>query len=168
MITLPCNPGRDWSALKAPIKPDEFDWDLDVEDSSAIKLMIHYFYHHDYPSELPTHPGHKETTPENLAKGVLVVHSKMYAMGDKYQVPGLKALAARKFGPCWTKTCAGLNTAIVIAFVSTPDTDQTLRKILTDTCGRNISIPRDPAVDQTIKEIPELLYAVYRKFLDRS
>jgi hypothetical protein len=54
IVTLPFNSGRDMDALKAPIKADEFDWDLDVEDTSAVKLMIHYFYHHDYPWELPT------------------------------------------------------------------------------------------------------------------
>jgi hypothetical protein len=151
-------------ALKAPIKADEFDWDLDV---SAVKLMIHYFYHHDYPWELPTHIGHDKLTTENVSKGAFTVHSKMYAMGEKYQVPGLKALAIKKFELCWAKTGAGLNTAIVIAFMSTPETDQGLRKDIVDTLSNNPSIPKHQVVDQTIKEIPELVYALYRKVLEK-
>jgi hypothetical protein len=48
VITLPSNPGRNMDDLKVALKVDEFDWDLDVEDTLTVKHMIHYFYHHDY------------------------------------------------------------------------------------------------------------------------
>jgi hypothetical protein len=168
VVTLPANPGRNTNAMQVPIKVDEFDWDLDVEDTSTVRLMIHYFYHHDYPSYLPTHAGHADLTADNVAKGVLAVHSKMYAMGDKYQTPGLKALAARNFGPCWEKTFAGLNTAIVIAFMSTPETDQALRMEIVNELGKHMCIAKNDVVDNTIKELPELVYALYRKIMTKT
>jgi hypothetical protein len=168
VVTLPSNPGRDMDALQAAIKANEFDWDSDVEDTTAVKLMIHYFYHHDYPSYLPTHAGHADLTADNVAKCVLAVHSKMYAMGDKYQIPGLKALAARNFRPCWLKTFAGLNTAIVIAFMSTPETDQALRMEIVDELGKHMCIAKNDVVDKTIKELPELVYALYRNILTKT
>jgi hypothetical protein len=166
IVRLPFNPGRDMATLKAPIKADEFDWDLDVEDTTAIKFMIHYFYHHDYPSGLPRHPNHNEITAENAAKGVLATHSQMYAMGDKYQIPGLKTLAVRKFRSFWRETCAGFATAIVIAFMSTPEADQRLRNAIVYIIGECGVTASEEVVDDTVKDIPELLYALYRKLLE--
>jgi hypothetical protein len=168
VVRLPFNPGRDMAALNAPIKPDEFDWDLDVEDASAIKLMIHYFYHHDYPSETLTYSNHNSMVAEILAKGVLTVHSKMYAMGEKYQVSGLKALAVRKFRLNWSKTCAGFSTAIVIAFMSTPEADQGLREVIVGKLCSAPGIAKAQMMDDTIKQIPELVYALYRKLLEKK
>ncbi|KAI4746980.1 hypothetical protein E4T50_02741 [Aureobasidium sp. EXF-12298] len=165
IVTLPCNPGRDMEAIKAPIQPNEFEWDLDVEDFTAVKFMIHYFYHHDYPCDIPTHRDHKTWTPGNVAKGVLAIHSKMYAMGDKYQVPGLKALAVRKFKLSYEKTCAGFDTAAVIAFMSTPETEQGMRQVIVDTLGRYPWIAKNEVVNMTVKKIPELLYAFYRRLV---
>jgi hypothetical protein len=153
--------------MKVAIKATEFDWDLDVEDFSAIKLLVHYFYHHDYPSELPTHADHNGMAAENLAKGLLAVHSKMYAMGEKYQVPALKALALRKFKTQWYNTNAGLSTAIVIAFMSTPETDRGLRDAIIEIFGTHTWLEIFDVMDETIKEIPELVYALYRKALTK-
>jgi hypothetical protein len=153
--------------MKAPIKPNEFDWDLDVEDASAVKLMIHYFYHHEYPSESYTEIKDVEMTARNLSKGVLVVHAKMYAMGEKYQVPALKALAKRKFGECWSKTNAGFCTAIVIAFMGTSEMDQGLRNEIVGMIhiGTSVSPMSSEILDGTIKQIPELVYALYQQLL---
>jgi hypothetical protein len=160
VITLPFNPGRNMDALKVALKVGEFDWDLDVEDTSTVKHMIHYFYHHDCPSELPTHMGHNKLAEENVTKGVLAIHFKMYAIGDKYQIPGLKALAVQRFKTCWKTTSGGFATAIVIAFMSTSEADQELRQVIVDMFDQRIWMAGDTALDDTIKQIPELVYAL--------
>lgn len=167
-MTLPYNNGRDLDALTAPIGADEFDWDLDVEDKSAVKLMVHYFYHHNYPSKLPTYDNHARLTPENVVKGVMVDHAKMYAMAEKYQVPGLKTVALHKYQECLQETCAGYGTSIVIAFMSTPDTDQELRNEIVDSLSVHDWMVMDETLEKTVKEIPELVYALYRKLLEKS
>jgi len=128
--------------------------------------MIHYFYHHDYPSKFATDHDHNALTAENTAQGVLAVHSKMYAMGEKYQIPGLKALAVRKYGSGWLSTSAGFNTAIVIAYMSTPETDRHLREVIVDILSRDKWLAKRDVVCQTVKEIPELLYDLYRRLMD--
>lgn len=170
MVTLPSNPGRDLNALTAPIKPDDFDWDLDVEDKSAVKLMIHYFYHHDYPSESPTYEGHDRLTPETAIKGVLADHAKMYAMGEKYQVPGLVSVALSKYQACLKETCAGFGTSIIIAFMGTIETEigQDLRNAIIDSLGDSEWMVEHQALEKTIEEIPELVYTLYRRLLVRS
>ena len=170
MITLPCNPGRDTNALTAPIKPDDFDWDLDVEDKSAVKLMIHYFYHHDYPSEFPTYEGHDSLAQRTAIKGVLADHAKMFAMGEKYQVKGLKSVALDKYQACLTETCAGFGTSIVIAFMGTTENEigQGLRSAIVDSLSDHDWMVEDDALEKTIEEIPELVYALYRRLLEQS
>jgi hypothetical protein len=163
VITLPFNPGRNMDALKV----GEFDWDLDVEDTSTVKHMIHYFYHHDCPSKLPTHMGHNKLAEENVTKGVLAIHFKMYAIRDKYQIPGLKALAVQRFKTCWKTTSGGFATAIVIAFMSTSEVDQELRQAIVDMFDQRIWMAGDTALDDTIKQIPELVYALFRKLLKK-
>ncbi|KEQ73158.1 hypothetical protein M436DRAFT_46012, partial [Aureobasidium namibiae CBS 147.97] len=170
VVTLPCNPGRDLDALAAPIKPDDFDWDMDVEDKSAVKLMVHYFYHHDYPSEFPTYEGHDSLTPKTATKGVLAVHAKMFAMGEKYEVRGLKSVALEKYQACLPETCAGFGTSIIIAFMGTTETeiDLGLRSAIVDSLSDSDWMVEHEALEKTIEEIPELVYALYRRLLERS
>jgi hypothetical protein len=146
-------------ALEAPIKPNDFDWDLDIEDTSVVKLMIHYFYHHDYSSKLYTKLEDVSLSAEDLSKGVLVVHSKMCAMGEKYQIPALKALAKRKFEKCWDMTNAGFCTAIVIAFMSTSEKGQGLRNMIVDLIHARtlLACVSSVILDDTVKQIPELV-----------
>lgn len=92
-VTLPHNAGRDIEMMEAPIFCETFDWDVDVENITTIKLMIHYFYHHDYPCD----DSLDSSGSSRWIGGYLIEHARMYAMGDKYGVPGLKNLALRKF-----------------------------------------------------------------------
>jgi hypothetical protein len=138
-----------------------------LEDASAIDHMIRYFYHHNYPSPFPTQRDQSKLTTDVITKGILIIHAKMYAMGEKYQVPGLKALAVNKFRACWYKTNSGLGTAIVVAYMSTPETDQPLREMVVDMLVRSPWMPKTEVLDETIKRIPELVYALYRKIANR-
>ncbi|KAG9591239.1 hypothetical protein KCU77_g4705, partial [Aureobasidium melanogenum] len=124
-ITFHSSPGRKINAQSSPITPDEFDWDLDVEDTKTVKAMIYYFYHHDYHTE-PMPDSMKDSIGECLSEGPLAQHARMYAMGEKYGVPGLKALALEKFSPR-TIEISGLCTAMVVTYASTSDADQDMR-----------------------------------------
>ncbi|CAD0030366.1 unnamed protein product [Aureobasidium pullulans] len=48
IIVIPATAGRNAAFCQKPIIVENFDWDLDVETTTAVKLMIHYFYHHDF------------------------------------------------------------------------------------------------------------------------
>ncbi|KAG9850659.1 hypothetical protein KCU98_g4235, partial [Aureobasidium melanogenum] len=161
-ITLPSNPGRIINAQSSLITPDEFDWDLDVEDTKSVRAMIHYFYHHDYPTEPGSDPESVRLA-EHLSKGPLVQHARMYAMGEKYGVPGLKALALRKFTPSKIKAVPGLCSAMVIAYVSTPDTDQNMRNKIIEFFLENRHALKIKLLDKTLRELPDLVYALLRE-----
>ena len=65
-------------------------------------------------------------------KSQLLIHSKLYSLADKYDIPGLQDLAAAKF----KAACADFwhtEAFPVVAehvFISTPDTDTGLRAIV--------------------------------------
>jgi hypothetical protein len=52
--------------------------------------------------------------------------------------------------------------------MGTPERDEGLRKEIIDALISKHGIARNPVMDRTIKDIPELVYALYRKFLDNS
>ncbi|KAK6000725.1 hypothetical protein QM012_003450 [Aureobasidium pullulans] len=83
IITLSANPGREVNAQSSPITPDEFDWELDVENTKTVSDMIYYFYHHDYQTE-ENSAFRSPPLGEHLSEGALAQHARMYAMGEKY------------------------------------------------------------------------------------
>ena len=73
------------------------------------------------------------TTPAWLSD--LILHARLYALGDMYDIPGLRKTAASKF-----KTGADRNSdkeeyleAAVEAYSCTPETDRTLRDLVVET-----------------------------------
>ncbi|KAH0372499.1 hypothetical protein KCU65_g1146, partial [Aureobasidium melanogenum] len=161
-ITLPSNPGRIVDAQSSPITPDEFDWDLDVETTKSVRDMIYYFYHHDYHTE-PAPEFKKLEFDEWLSRGPLAQHVRMYAMGEKYGVTGLKALALRKITPDKVEALRGLCTATVVAYTSTPDTDQGMRRKMTELFLEFPRVVQDVTIEKMLQGLPDLVYALFRE-----
>ena len=71
-------------------------------------------------------------TPDFGTAG-LVVHAKMYALGDKYDIPNLRRLAFAKFGVC-IKSAEVSNEDVLAAgrvvYENLPRTDDKLRKLV--------------------------------------
>ncbi|CAD0107905.1 unnamed protein product [Aureobasidium uvarum] len=169
LIDIPASSGRDDNFLTQPIRAEDFDWDLDVETTTSIKLMIHYFYHQDYLEQEKS--AERESWYNcQCRKGILAEHSRMYAMGEKYGIHELKAVALAKFRNSAYKGCdqSGLAAAIVIAFKSTPQTDTMLRETILKILDYNGCHFRCNAeIQGVISGIPDLAYGLYCKALER-
>lgn len=166
-IVVPATAGRDAAFCQKPIVVEEFDWDLDVETTTAVKLMIHYFYHHDFIKKegLSEHEAQSLST-ENLTQGTLAEHARMYAMGEKYGVPGLKALAVAKFLAAIRGTNDGLTAAIMIAYSATPESDRGLRNVIIEILHHYCKVFEDvDEIQEVISALPDLCYGLYRKML---
>lgn len=72
-------------------------------------MMLRYCYSTDY------------------ASNTCVDHANMYAMGDKYDMQGLKLKAKENFAACLTVSIGDFITAIPVIYSSTPETDRGLR-----------------------------------------
>lgn len=171
VINIPASSGRNDDFFTRPISIEDFDWDLDVETTKSVKLMIHYFYHHDY-LEQETSPELRKLVCYNTKarKGLLAEHSRMYAMGEKYGIPGLKTLAATKFRKTMTYfNHAGLTAGIIIAYKSTPEADKQLRDVVLDGVDSyRVLYLEDAEIQQIISSIPDLAYGLFLRCARRE
>jgi hypothetical protein len=84
----------------------------------------------------------------------MLLHAKLYEMGDKYDVTGLKKLACEKF----LRACAiywnddHFATAAHYAFITTPEHDQGLRDIVSETISQYMELLNKPAVEALLHE----------------
>jgi hypothetical protein len=101
-----------------------------------------------------------------LNEGLLIDHAKMYAMGDKYGVPGLKDLALRKYQEAYEHTSAGFANSMIVIYTSTIDNDAGLRNAIIKILKNDITnLMKKPKINQNVKELPLLSHALLRKQL---
>jgi hypothetical protein len=161
--TGPTEPTEPTEVTESDVMP-EFDWDLDVETTASVKLMIHYFYHHDYLERETT-----RTDGVTVHEALLDEHARMYAMAEKYGILGLKTVALNKFCGERTRkvTEERVVTATVIAFNSVPSSDKTLQRAVLRFLYHGRHFSRDNvAIQKMILSMPEVSYGLYRMSID--
>jgi hypothetical protein len=100
--------------------------------------------------------------PDNAEQ--LLLHAKMYQIGDKYGMDSLKAIALEKF----RRVCRffwdsdEFARAAHHAFSTTPDSDMGLREVVAETISQHLEIFHKPAVEALIQEFHDLAVAVLR------
>lgn len=84
----------------------------------------------------------------------LLLHAKMYEIGDKYDVVGLKQLALEKFRQAcllyWN--CDDFAPAAHHAFTTTPEQDKGLRDVVSNTISQHMTLLRKPAIEALLNE----------------
>lgn len=123
----PAKPTEPTEPTESDVVP-EFDWDLDVETTTSVKLMIHYFYPHDYLERETT-----QTDGVTVHEVLLDEHARMYAMGEKYGILGLKTVALTKF--CGERTRLVTEERVVTATVIAVQRGAIVRQDLTTSCA---------------------------------
>jgi hypothetical protein len=98
--------------------------------------------------------------PRSLKTG-LATHARMYALADKYQISGLKALAQRKFQKAalqhWNSE--EFAPALRIVYTSTLEEDRGLRDVVISTISRDRLLEK-PEVRAMVKDLPELAFGL--------
>ncbi|KAF2732370.1 hypothetical protein EJ04DRAFT_337916 [Polyplosphaeria fusca] len=104
-----------------------------------------------------------EPTP-NEEKAQILIHAKVYAIADKYGIPGLKALARKKFAQQtelhWTS--AEFADACQEAYETTVDSDRGLRDVVIQTFRANPSLSLRKDVELAVRETPGLAFELFR------
>lgn len=108
---------------------------------------------------IPKQP--QPTAPED-GSCQLLIHSQMYALADKYNVPGLKELAGKKFRPACNAFWEGddLMIAAEHAFTTTMDNDMGLRGCIKEVLMAHKGIVAQPNVKKFLASQPELMYEI--------
>lgn len=139
----------------------------DIPD--AVEMMMHYFYHLDYPckafweSEKRNHvqdPGASDWSSIFSLKLGLALHAQVYALAEKYAIEGLKSVALEKF-----KKDAESNwssqvflDAAKIVYTSTVGSDRGLRDIVVRNFYSNQWLLIQPRALETVRDTDGLAY----------
>lgn len=93
----------------------------------------------------------------------LLVHAKMYEIGDKYQVSGLKDLSKFKFelecAKFWNEGAAFVEAARC-AFETTPEEDRGLRAIVCKTISEHMGLLKKEDVEGLMREFSGLAFGL--------
>lgn len=131
--------------------------------------MVEYFYHFDYLREIESLPNLSRFSPRapELPSNVYVIeHAKVFAIAVKYQIDGLRDLAASKFKEAATSYWNHDDFAhsIHIAFNSTAEEVTQLRKVVSDILHKHFDDLEDkPEVEAVVCNIPRLAYALLKR-----
>jgi len=126
--------------------------------------MIQYFYCLDYDvfsqGQQPDNGNNKLQVLEKSRPPLLSTHAKVYAIGEKYLIGGLKALALRKFNAAITTHWArdDFLEAVREAYGSTPDTDRGLRNSVIAAIHAHSELLKQEQVQSVLKEFNVLAY----------
>ena len=101
---------------------------------------------------------------EKIDPKLLLLHPKMYAIGDKYDVAGLKELARTKFSPVCMSLWNEEGFAQVVEHVlsTTPDSDVGLRDMISKTMVSHVELLNKPAVAKALNKHTSFMFKVLR------
>ena len=126
IIKLKATPGDDATAAEGDDVCDE---------PEIVKLMVEYFYHFDYlrdTESLPEPSQSSAPTARPPSHGYIIEHAKAFAIAVKYQIDGLRDLAASKYKEavttCWNHE--DFAHSVFVAFNSTVEEVTQLREII--------------------------------------
>ncbi|KAM3526967.1 hypothetical protein MY4038_006583 [Beauveria bassiana] len=153
---------------------------LPEEDPQALDLMIWQFYHQDYcvPPHEPITPPDGEESRDQVTEAsksgdddcALLVHVKVYALAEKLRVPGLKALALKKFREAADQHWASevFFVAIQEAYATIPESDKQLRSEIADTFYQHQDLLDIPTTRVSLKEVDGLAADILMHFHDKT
>ncbi|KAM3416586.1 hypothetical protein BST61_g8177 [Cercospora zeina] len=121
----------------------------------------------DTPQQSSQYEGEREHAGDNddtEAESHLVLHTQVYALGEKYDIPSLKQLARRKFemaAACYYDA-PELAEAIQLVYQSTVDTDRGLRDIVLQLFRRHPQLANTQDIYAVIKRTPDLALDLWK------
>jgi hypothetical protein len=108
------------------------------------------------------------TTPQppDTDSSQLLIHSKMYEIGDKYDVPALKNLAREKLERACKKYWADAQFPIAAAHTlsTTPESDNGLRNVLCTMITEHCELLKNGAIEALLIDYPRFTFAVVEMF----
>ncbi|KAI9711495.1 MAG: hypothetical protein M1820_002058 [Bogoriella megaspora] len=94
----------------------------------------------------------------------MVIHAKVYAIADKYDIPGLKDLAKGKFEAQVSKhwDCVEFSDALEEVYCSTVDGNRGLRDIVLQAFRENPRLVMKPEVESAVRDLAPLAFDLYK------
>lgn len=116
------------------------------------------------PPQLPFYEEQDDMEDEQFAESDLVTHARVYAVAEKYGIPGLKALAQKKFE---TQVVARWNDldfldAMEEVYTTTVDSDRGLRNAVIQVFRAHPQLARTQETKAIIEDIPPFAHDLHR------
>lgn len=172
------------------IKPNNFTKDdttmasfnfLD-DDPRSVDCVVQYFYRSDYevPRSTPSTDDeadvmYKEDADESDADDAasddshLIIHVRVFALVEKYDIPPLKVLSLKKFEAAvrlrWKSRY--LVEAAREAYTSTIADIQDMRKAVVNVLFIQRKLLDEECIRELLREVPEIVYDLLMQFHDR-
>jgi hypothetical protein len=160
------------------------------DDPEAVELMIHYFYYFDYTTQAEvqnkltvetlrqassmspsaTLAQHEKALRDrfgafNTMAPSITVHSRVYALGEKYDIQGLKHLSLEKFKKeaktHWDSD--DFITAIVEVYTSTVDGDRGMRDAVVEAIYQHTSVLDKKPMQEVVRRL-DLCFDLMMRF----
>lgn len=152
---------------------------LDDDDPVAVWAMVQYLYTLAYPEpteeleqkilswETQTGSSTSEGEPREPAKTsnhrakwhFVHIHAKVYSLGEKYGLSGLKHFASVRFAAVSEGTLgsvSGLVPVVQEVYTATPEYDRVLRDQVKTILRKKMKIVQSPGVQKLMLEIPQV------------
>lgn len=103
-------------------------YDLTSHQPDMIQLMVDYLYTGDYSIDM-NEPDEPDKTNTASNSGALSTHAIMYALGDEYDIKGLRDLSAQKYSWSLDESLEldEFLSSIPFVYTMTPDSSRGLR-----------------------------------------
>lgn len=115
-------------------------------------------------SQCDSEGNYAEDNDDTESESHLVLHTQVYALGEKYDISSLKQLAKQKFemaAACYYDA-PELAEAIALVYQSTVDTDRGLRDIVLQLFRRHPQLANTQDIYAVIKETPGLALDLWK------
>jgi hypothetical protein len=122
-----------------------------------------------YSLPLPIEEDEQPTQKPETSPSPSIINARVYAIADKYGIPGLKDLSRKKFRDCLVGDWDNDSFSNVIRFVykSTPEQDRGLRKEVVAVAKRHIHKLRDRVEFKTTqREVPDFTLDLLDSIID--
>lgn len=118
--------------------------------------MIHYFYRLDYKWDIEVDSSPKNSLDKPSMSTGLLIHAKMYALGEKYGIMGLKTLSLRNFTTALQENYNSdeLGRVIEEVYTSTVSDDRDMRDAVVETLGRHPELLDKDELQAIAKDSP--------------
>ncbi|RFN42556.1 polyketide synthase [Fusarium flagelliforme] len=149
-----------------------YHYDLSQDDPQAADCLIQYFYHQDYQKP-PRRLTKEDTEPEGEGKGTLtqstiddsypILHVKVYALAEFYDIPALKTLALEKFNNVIKHNSQPdrFFDSVEEAYASMMLEDRELRHAIVNFFYKNPDLVKYERVQGMLKETNSLTYDLF-------
>jgi len=94
----------------------------------------------------------------------LLIHARVYALAEKYDIEGLRDLAASKFARQMQRHCESSEFATTLAevYASSLNSTRGLRDVCLQMFRQHRELIRTECVEEAVREIPDLAWELLR------